>query len=102
MLGTVGVSEVEVEVLVVGISWLLSQLASSPPTAMVRMMAAMRAIFMVFPFGCVVRSARAAWDNSDPAWKRNLLGLLIDRVTINPSNVSSLKASQLYKGRWRC
>ena len=46
--------------------------------------------------------ARAAWDNSDPARKRNLLGLLIDRVTINPSNVSSLKASQLYKGRWRC
>ena len=78
VLGTVGVSEVEVEVLVVGISWLFSQLASSPPTAMVRMMAAMRAIFMVFPFGCVVRSARAgSWTSLIP----------FERLTDQPTKV---------------
>ena len=60
--------------------------------------ASMRTAVSGLPVG---ESARAAWDSSDLAWKRNVLGLMIERVTIDPSNVSSLKANELYKGRWR-
>lgn len=35
-------------------------------------------------------SLRAAWDSQSVSWRRNLLGLVIEKVTVNPSTKRSL------------
>jgi hypothetical protein len=48
----------------------------------------------------VGKSARAAWEASDLAWKRQVLSLLIERIVIERSDVSRLKTADWYEG-WK-
>lgn len=45
-------------------------------------------------------TVRAAWERSDLQWRRQLLGLLVEKVVIHPSNIHGMTKAQRWQGKW--
>jgi hypothetical protein len=43
---------------------------------------------------------REAWDSSDLEWRRRIVGLLIERVVIKPSDITGMTKAQRFMGTW--
>jgi hypothetical protein len=49
----------------------------------------------LIPVGSRVRDA---WEAGDSGWRRRLLALLVDKVVINPSDVTGMAKAQRWHG----
>jgi site-specific DNA recombinase len=47
------------------------------------------------------QTVRDAWDSHDLSWRRQLVGLLIEKVVIHPSNTTGLKKAEYFQGKWQ-
>jgi hypothetical protein len=43
---------------------------------------------------------RQTWEAADIEWRRRVLGLLVEKVVINPSDISGMTKEQRFMGKW--